>query len=164
MKKSVNFIRLTVVLLTCTIINAAEHKALKAFPPAKEGMKRLVIVLPEKSRSEDKNFKVELVPGKVMDTDGINFVHLGTTIKAKPLKGWGYTYYEVNRKGQVASTLIAVPDGADKVKRFVKGQPLMINYNSRLPIVVYVPEDYEIRYRIWSAPELFQTIEKNSKN
>jgi ecotin len=27
----------------------------------------------------------------------------------------------------------------------------LIRYNSRLPVVVYVPEGVEVRYRIWRA-------------
>jgi len=30
---------------------------------------------------------------------------------------------------------------------------LIIRYNSRLPIVVYVPENARVRYRIWRAGE-----------
>jgi ecotin len=31
------------------------------------------------------------------------------------------------------------------------GDPYLIRYNSRLPVVVYVPEVAEVRYRIWRA-------------
>ena len=31
------------------------------------------------------------------------------------------------------------------------GDPYIINYNSQLPVVVYVPEGVEVRYRIWTA-------------
>jgi len=35
------------------------------------------------------------------------------------------------------------------------GEPYLIRYNSRLPIVVYAPSDVEVRYRIWRAsPEV----------
>ena len=45
----------------------------------------------------------------------------------------------------------AYSEGSEKIKQFVSGTPLLIRYNSRLPIVVYAPEDYEIKYRIWTA-------------
>ena len=134
---------------------AVEHENLKAFPAAKEGMERFVIALPHKTRAEEGGFKVELVVGKVMDTDGVNRVSLGAKIEAKPLKGWGFTYYEVEKIGPAMSTLIGVPPGTPKVKKFVAGQPLQIRYNSRIPIVIYVPEGAEVKYRIWTAaPEL----------
>ncbi len=130
---------------------AAGHPELKAFPDAGEGMERLVIVLPHKERGEEDGFKVELTPGKMMLTDGVNLMRLGSTIAPRPLEGWGYTYYEVTGSDVAMSTLMAAPEGGQKVERFVTGTPLLIPYNSRLPIVVYVPRGYEVRYRIWSA-------------
>ena len=49
------------------------------------------------------------------------------------------------------STLMAPPPGTSDAKRFVTAAPLRIAYNSRLPVVVYVPQGYEVRYRIWEA-------------
>ena len=48
-----------------------DHPELKPFPKAKKGMERFVIVLPEKKRGQDAGFKVELIPGKTMMTDGV---------------------------------------------------------------------------------------------
>ena len=31
------------------------------------------------------------------------------------------------------------------------GEPRLLRYNSRLPVVVYVPADVEVRYGIWRA-------------
>ena len=132
---------------------STEHLELKAFPPAKEGMKRIVIVLPHKERTEADGFKVELIPGKTMLTDGINLTRIGTTIVRRQLKGWGYTYYEVTGSDVAMSTLMAVPEGGQKVESFVQGTSLHIQYNSRLPIVIYVPKGHEIQYRIWNAGE-----------
>jgi ecotin len=78
-------------------------------------------------------------------------MRLGSTIAARPLKSWGYTYYEVAGSDVAMSTMMAAPEGGQKIERFVLGTPLLIPYNSRLPIVVYVPKGYEVRYRIWSA-------------
>jgi ecotin len=139
--------------LILPVLTAAEHKELKAFPPAGEGMKRFVIVLPHKERGEEDAFKVEIIVGKTMMTDGVNRLHMGGAIEEVNLEGWGYTYYEVKKAGPVASTLIGVPPGQPKVERFVPMAPLLIRYNSRLPVVIYVPEGFEVRHRIWTAGE-----------
>jgi ecotin len=128
-----------------------EHPELQAFPPAQEGMKRFVIVLAHKERGEDDDFKVELSVGKEMLTDGVNQVRLSNAIEPRTLEGWGYTYYEVTGPTEIISTLMAPPEGATKVRAFVTAAPLHVRYNSRLPIVVYVPSGFEVRYRIWSA-------------
>ena len=48
---------------------------------------------------------------------------------------------------------MAVDPNAPKVARFITlgGDPHFIRYNSQVPIVVYVPEGVEVRYRIWTA-------------
>ncbi len=53
----------------------------------------------------------------------------------------------------MAGTLMAIDPKAPKENRFVPlgGEPYLIRYNSRLPIVVYAPEEVEVRYRVWSA-------------
>jgi ecotin len=53
----------------------------------------------------------------------------------------------------MAGTRVGVDPDAPKVDRFVTlgGEPYMVRYNSRLPIVVYVPTGTEVRYRVWTA-------------
>ena len=138
----------------------AEHPELKAFPSAIDGMERFVIVLPHKDRGKDADFKVELIPGKVMLTDGVNQMRHGTTIEPQPLIGWGYTYYEVTGQDVAMSTMMAVAEGGQKIERFVPGTSLLIRYNSRLPIVIYAPNGYEVRYRIWSTTKTTEKAEK----
>jgi ecotin len=138
----------------------AQHPELKAFPPPGEGMTRFVIVLPHKDRGEEDAFGVEIIVGRDMLTDGVNQVRLGNVIEPRPLKGWGYTYYEVTGPYTTLSTMMAPPPGAPKVKQFVKAPPLRIAYNSRLPVVVYAPTGYEVRYRIWAAPAIFESADK----
>jgi len=123
---------------------------LDAFPAAEPELNRFVISLPEMPRPEA-NYSVELIAGRVIRTDGVNQVRLDATLESRPLEGWGYTYYELTGSGQVASTLMAPLPDAESVEAFVHGAPLIVRYNSRLPIVVYAPEGFEIRYRIWAA-------------
>ena len=133
----------------------AAPNPLDAFPAAQPGMQRVVIELPEKSRQQEGEFKVELITGKMMITDGVNLVRLGAHIDAQNLKGWGHTYYEVQPASHSLSTMMAAPEGSPKVEKFVSAPPILINYNSRLPVVVYLPDGYQLRYRIWEAPPQF---------
>ena len=74
-------------------------------------------------------------------------------IEEDTIKGWGFPRYYVSKLGEMAGTLMAIDPNAPKVNRFVTlgEDPYLIRYNSRLPIVVYVPEGVEVRYRIWRA-------------
>jgi ecotin len=47
-----------------------------------------------------------------------------------------------------------VPEGTPKKKQFVTVPSTTIRYNSRIPVVVYVPEGCEVRWRVWTAPKL----------
>jgi ecotin len=154
--------QLLIVGLVVLSVSAAraEHPQLKAFPAAQEGMERFVIVLPHKERGEEDAFQVELIVGKEMLTDGVNLVRLANTIEARQLAGWGYTYYEVTGAGETVSTRMAPPAGAPMVKTFVTAAPLYVPYNSRLPIVVYVPTGYVVRYRIWYASKRIRQAAK----
>jgi len=139
---------------------SAEHPELKAFPAPKEGMERFVIVLPPKARGEDDSFRVEIIVGKEMLTDGVNLVRLGNRIEPVVLEGWGYTYYQVAGSFDTISTRMAPPVGAAMVRTFVAAAPLQVPYNSRLPVVVYAPTGYEVRYRIWKASEITYQAEQ----
>ena len=50
------------------------------------------------------------------------------------------------------STMMACPDNTT-VEAFVpvRGEGTFLRYNSKLPVVVFVPEGFELRWRIWQA-------------
>lgn len=133
---------------------------MKAFPPAAAGMVRHVLQLPK--QADESAFKVELIVGRTVEIDDGNRYFFGGRIEEESIQGWGYTRYVVGTLGPMAGTLMAVDPKAPKVARFVAlgGAPYLIRYNSRLPVVVYVPEGVEVRYRVWSAGPEMKAIEK----
>ncbi|EJK9925935.1 serine protease inhibitor ecotin [Cronobacter sakazakii] len=135
------------------------------FPKAEKGMVRQVIDLPE--RQDEASYKVELVIGQTLDVD-CNKHQLAGKFERKTLEGWGYDYYTFesakNADGSVmyTSTLMACPDGK-KEKKFVTanlGENGMLNYNSKLPVVVYAPENIDVKYRLWKADETLVSANK----
>ena len=145
-----NTVNLIAVLsLTVAMTAALAGDNMKAFPPAEAGMVRHVLQLPK--QEDEAAFKVELIVGKTVDVDQTNKHWFGGEIKEETIEGWGFPRYMVSKLGPMASTLMAVDSNAPVVKRFVAvgGEPHLIRYNSRLPIVVYAPEGVEVRYRIW---------------
>ena len=142
---------LIAVLLLSEIVPARASDNMKAFPSADQGMVRYVLQLP--AQNDESAFKVELVVGKTVQVDEKNNYFFGGTIEEETIQGWGFTRYIVRKLGPMAGTLMAIDPSAPKVARFIKlgGAPYFIRYNSRLPIVIYVPEGVEVRYRIWTA-------------
>ena len=157
MKRMCSFIA---VLLLSSMLPAQAADNLKAFPPADQGKVRYVLQLP--TQGDESAFKVELIVGKTVQLDEKNKYFFGGTIKEETVKGWGFPRYIVSKLGPMAGTLMAIDPGAPKVARFITlgGGPYLIRYNSRLPIVVYVPEGVEVRYRIWNAGAEATAIEK----
>ena len=139
------------LLFTVSELRAAAADEMKAFPPAEEGMVRYVLPLPK--QTDESAFKVEIIVGKTVSLDANNRYFFGGKIEAETIVGWGYTRYLVRQLGPMAGTMMAIDPDAPKVDRFIAlgGEPFLIRYNSRLPVVVYVPEGAEVRYRIWSA-------------
>lgn len=101
-------------------------------------------------RNED-DYKVQIIAGKTLQVD-CNQQRLGGKLEEKTLKGWGYPMYRLNKVSGPMSTMMACPEGKSHPEFVpVVGDGFMLRYNSKLPIVVYVPKDIEVRYRIWSA-------------
>ena len=123
-------------------------------------MTRHVLQLP--AQSDESAYKVELIVGKEVATDERNRYFFGGVIEEKNIDGWGYTRYVVPKLGPMAGTMMAVDPNAPKVKRFISisGGPYLIRYNSRLPVVVYVPQGVEVRYKIWRAGDDVKKIEQ----
>ena len=150
----------TALSVIFAVISAHAADNLKAFPPAEEGMMRYVLQLP---RQDDESiFKVELLVGKTVQVDEKNRYFFGGKIEKETIKGWGYPLYNVSEMGPMAGTMMAVDPDVPKIARFITlgGEPYIIRYNSRMPIVVYVPEDVEVRYRIWTTSAELKSMEK----
>jgi len=156
MKK--HLIALLVFLSTASIVFAEDN--LMAFPQAEEGMARFVLDLPK--QTDESDLKVELIVGRTVEIDPRNNYFFSGEIETETVAGWGFTSYKVRKIGPMAGTLMAVDSNEAKAARFITLgiDPYLIRYNSRVPIVMYVPEDAEVRYRIWSADSEMKKIDK----
>lgn len=148
-------ISITALVLVFASLSLQAGDNMKAFPPPEKGMVRYVLQLPK--QDDESAFKVELIVGKTVLLDEHNRYFFSGKIQQETVKGWGFPRYNVSRLGPMAGTQMAVDPNAPKVNRFITlgGEPALIRYNSRLPVVVYAPEGVEVRYRIWTAaPEM----------
>ncbi|MCF7732564.1 MAG: ecotin family protein [Akkermansiaceae bacterium] len=146
------------LLLALLSLPAIAADNMKAFPPAEDGQTRHVIHLPK--LPDESLAKVQLIVGKKAMVDDRRHILLGR-IEARDMgnvDGWGPTRYVVPKLGP------PVPVGdplrpqalsgevGPKEERFIPlGDLFLIRYNSRLPVVVYVPKGAEVQYRIWKA-------------
>lgn len=122
---------------------------LKPYPEAIDSLERYVIYLDK--QADESLFDIELIAGKTMEVD-CNRHRLMGQFSEETVQGWGYNYYVFETEGQIMSTMMMCP--APKTKKFVSGESLSVRYNSRLPLVVYLPKGYELKYKVWTAGEL----------
>lgn len=154
------FFPISILWILCSTVSAQAADNMKAFPPPEEGMIRYVLEVPK--QDDESMFKVELMVGKTVKVDKGNRYFFGGKIQMETIKGWGFPRYNVSKLGPMGGTMMAIDPKAPKVNRFITlgGKPYLIRYNSRLPIVVYVNEGVEVRYRIWSAGREIKMMEE----
>ena len=123
-------------------------------------MTRHVIRLPK--QQDESAFRVELIIGKTVKTDASNSYFFGGTLEIETIPGWGFDRYILSKLGPMAGTLMAVDPNAPQVERFISigGEARLLRYNSRLPLVVYVPAGVEVRYRLWRAEPTGYFVQK----
>ncbi len=122
------------------------------YPAAEEGFQRMVFRVPVKQNEAD--HKVQIMVGKTLLVDCNQTWFMGR-LEKQVAKGWGYPYFVLEKVAGPASTMMACPAGQEKTQAFVsvRGEGFLQRYNSKLPMVVYVPQGFEVRYRIWAAGE-----------
>jgi ecotin len=151
MKPVAKFLVISCLLLFTTPIFAVSNE-MKPYPPAEDGYKRMVIHLPALT-DEDAN-KLEIIIGKTMKVD-CNRHWFGGQLTEEIAKGWGFSYFILKSVTGPASTLMACSPDKKEKEAFVqvRSDQSLLRYNSKLPVVVYVPDDFEVHYRIWTAKE-----------
>ena len=160
MHRYLQLITLGVFVLFASV-SFADSDIMKPYPLPEAGYDRMVINL-EPLGNEDLR-KVEIVMGKTIEID-CNRHWFSGKLERETIAGWGYSYYVLrNAGGPAASTRMACPPGEDIQEAFVpvRGDGQLLRYNSKLPVVVYVPTGFKVRYRIWAAEvETRQAIAK----
>lgn len=136
------------LLLSMVAVSADD---MKPYPPPEEGYVRYAFRVPE--TGNDYDHKVEIVVGKVIPVDCNRTMFIGNA-EELIAEGWGFPYHVVRKITGPATTLMACGDD-QKADQFVatRGEGFLQRYNHKLPVVVYVPKGFEVRYRIWSAGE-----------
>lgn len=139
------------VMMATTAWSQESKDNMKAYPEAGEGTVRYVLHLEPKD--DEDRFRLELLVGKTVAIDEVNRYFFAGKLEEETIQGWGFPKYVLKQLGPMAGTRIGVDPDAPKVKRFITlgGEPNLMRYNSRLPVVVYVPEGVEVRYRVWKT-------------
>lgn len=150
MKKHIGFKRWTLLFLFIIIGGMAQEKESKiTYPAPQEGWEKVVVDLPV-TKKDLKEHRVEFTVGFEMETDLCNPYSLIGDWTEYEVKGTELIYFIASTKGQVVKTMGECPTDK-KISQFVGLKSSSVVYNGEQPLVVYIPEGYQLRYRLWSA-------------
>lgn len=147
---------LALISLAAQAQNKTHNKLDTLFPAAQKGYKKITVYVPKANKEQ--NLKLELLVGLTKQVD-CNTHTLSGNIQAQTLTGYGYNYYTVESDGVLASTKMLCLNNTT-TKKFISLTPYFTNYNSALPLVIYLPESMELKYRIWKANEKMYNTQK----
>ena len=143
-----------------TLVNAQQFSvsdyvaqtATKMYPLPKEGQIQHVLTLTPLDNEADYMLEIQIGQTKMVDC---NKHGLTGEIKQLSVKGWGYNYYQVEAISDGPSTMMACFDKALTEKFVAIPGSMKIPYDSRLAKVIYLPENSQVRYRIWKVDAPF---------
>lgn len=144
--------------LSCASVGASDDQ-MKPWPAPEKGYQRYAIDLPP--QADEFAFKVEILVGKTLPVD-CNRISIGGELREAVAEGWGYPYFVLEKVSPPASTKMACPPDMKPQPQFVPVHTdnNILRYNSKLPLVVYVPDGFEVRHRIWQAGEVQSTARR----
>jgi ecotin len=127
----------------------AHTHVLSAFPTEICNYNRFVLLLPEILDTQER--KVEIIVGKTAYVD-CNIHILSGVFSQRTIDGWGFDYLIFDSDGIMAATRMACLEPA-RPEFVAASQTKMVRYNIHMPVVVFAPVGFEVKYRIWEAPE-----------
>ena len=135
---------------------------LTGYPDPAPGLKRWVIqpsgLLPKSAdpliSAHPLDWRIQLIVGQTVTLD-CNTKRLsgsGMTMRMLP-EASGKALFEVKGPVAVISTKMACPDDQPTRTSFLSlgKQPYLVPYNASWPIVVDLPENVQLRWRVWKA-------------
>ncbi len=132
---------------------------LKKYPHPK-GYQKHIISLPEKP--DESQFIVEIVPGITMEVDECNDYGLQGEFVEDVSAKTNTANYIFKSDGEVVQTLLGCATDSMHTE-FVRGMPILQDYNSSQSTVVYIPKDIELKHNVWKVTEMIQ-VEHDPEN
>ena len=135
---------------------------LTGYPDPAPGLRRWVIqpsgLLPKSAdpliSAHPLDWRIQLIVGQTvrLDCNTKRLLGPGVTMRMLP-KASGKALFEVKGPVAVISTKMACPDDQPTRTSFLSlgKQPYLVPYNASWPIVVDLPENVQLRWRVWKA-------------
>lgn len=138
--------------------SAEAQKALEAYPAAEDGQQRWLIWFEAVSENTDEDaLRVDVRVGVRTEVDGVNRYRLSGELRKRSVEGWGFDSYHYEGESEVASTRMSAK-GVIAQSDIVWNASQLIRYNSRLPLVVYMPAHLHLSYRILAPVTEYNSV------
>ncbi len=128
--------------------------------PHPQGYQKYVISVPGKP--DESQFIVEIIPGKTMQMDECNDYSLQGEFVEDSFADEDVLRYIYRSEGEVVQTLLGCATDSLHTE-FARGMPVLVDYNSLRPTVVYLPKDIELKHTVWKVAEMIQ-VEHDPEN
>jgi ecotin len=148
------FALLTSILMSLSSSVFAE--AVTPLPARMNNKDRIVINLPQVENSTD--LYVELSFSQYLEFSDCNSKILTGDILERFVDADGNSYFEIESHGYISTMIGCFDEG--KPERLIAPARQFIRYNSRMPIVVYVPDGMDVVYRVISTQGDFTVAER----
>lgn len=128
----------------------AQEQVGPKFPAADEGWIKHEIALP--AYENESEYKLELRFFENKEVDCNNHTLFGN-LDEQVLDGWGYNFYVLKPKmfentNAMISTMMFC-EQAPTMKKVYFNIAQVMDYNSKVPLVVYTPSNVELEYSTW---------------
>lgn len=135
-------------------------RALDAFEaPAASERREVLWLAPQDDLEAESDRWVQLRAGVLAEVDGVNRHWLTGELRADILDGWGYDLHRFVGGAEIAATRVG-GEGAPR-QEWVWSQASMVRYNSRLPLVVYLPRALRLSYRLLAPQGDYQLLDSS---
>lgn len=151
------FLTLIITFVFAMVAFSQDKVDTKIFPAPQDGYKQVVLDL--KGKKHEDILKLEIIIGKNAKVDKCNQHFLIGELKSRNLEGYGYTFYQFSSDGAIAGTKMGCMDN-ELVEKFITGQPKITEYNSKIPVVIYVPNDMEVKFRFWKTKAKWTSVKE----
>ena len=154
------------IIITIFFLSFSLHSQNKpSYPGPNEGFKRVDLLLPK--IENEKNYKVEVKFS--MKTEVIECASVDFSFNSKNLKteygisnSYRFPYYFLENDA------VEITEGLDEdcntsktvLKKIYSSQNILIEYQSYYAIPFFIPESWNLEYRLWKADDVYKCVNK----
>ncbi len=128
------------------------EKNIEMYPAIADETSRHIIALT--SLDDEQNARIELRFKKMINAD-CNTQSWAGQLNEQIVEGWGYNYYTLKENQHRPTTRMACAEPAKMEEKYMQGTQFL-NYNSKLPIVIYTPADVSVEAVVWEPTGVYQ--------